>query len=154
MRHPSEERGSVLLLTLGLVVVVVMLIAVLADVALLRQARQELLAQADAAALAGVQAIDVDRILEEGYFEDGTRLVVPVHAGRAEQAVRQHLVAAGASGRFRSLQVRDVRVHAGEVTVDLRATVRPPFMAVIGRLLGASGDVPVLAGARARTQVS
>jgi uncharacterized membrane protein len=148
-----DERGSVLLLSIGLFTVVVAFFAVLVDVAVIRTARQELLAHADAAVLAAVQAVDVDTLIEDGYVEESGFLLVPIDAAEAGTAVRDHLAAANTAERFRELVVERLVVERAEVSLRLAAKVRPPFTHLVTTLTGSARDIPISAVSRARTQV-
>jgi hypothetical protein len=148
-----EDRGSVLLLSIGLFTVVVAFFAVVVDVAVIRIARQELLAHADAAVLAAVKAVDVDALINDGYVEVSGVLLVPIDRDRAVAAVQDHLHASGAADRFRSLTVDQLSVDKAQASLRLEATVRPPFTHVVRTLTGADRDIPISAVARARTQV-
>jgi hypothetical protein len=151
--HMSEDRGSVLLISIGLFTVVVALFGVVADVAAIRMARQELLAHADAAVLAAVKAVDVEALMDDGYLEAAGLLLVPIDPDRAAAAVQDHLAASGAADRFRSLTVERLSIDKAHASIRLAATVRPPFAHLLATLTGASRDVPISAVARARTQV-
>lgn len=145
----GDDRGSVLLLGLGLAVIVFALIAALADIAVLRLARNELNAQADAAALAGAQAIDVDALVTAGYLERGPAELVPLEPGAAMAAVRTHVAA------MRRPEVVVVALSASRdtVSVTLAVPVHPPFTAAITQLMGGNGVVMVQASAAAQTRV-
>jgi uncharacterized membrane protein len=149
----GDDSGSILLLAIGMVVMAVMFLAVVVDIAALRSARQQLLAHADSAAIAGAHAIDLPTLIRNGYLSSGGVKVVPLDASRAGRAVRDHLVAAGAARDFASLRIRGIHVDRGTVTVDLEARVRPPFASVVLTVMGTTGDMPVRATARSRTQV-
>jgi hypothetical protein len=150
----SQDEGSVLLLGVGMVVLAALFVAVLADVAVLRLARQDLLARADATALAAVQAVDVDALMRTGYVRHYGELVVPVDEQRARQAASVHLrSAAPHAGSLQGVRLEAFAVQRGSVSVDLSARVRPPFTQVVLRLVGGDGQVPVRARARARTHV-
>lgn len=82
----GNERGSVLLLGIGLMGVILLGISVVTDASLAFLQRQALQARADAAVLAGVQAIDLDHYYSHGATE-ATRLV----PGSAREWVRQHV---------------------------------------------------------------
>ena len=148
MRLRNDE-GSILLLGLGLAVMVFSLVAVMADIAVLRLARHELNSQADAAALAGAQAIDIDALVDAGYLEQGPAHLVPLDAKAAVAAVRTHL---------RSMnrpEVSVVAIEANESTVSVRlaVAVRPPFIGTVRDMLGQEGVVVVRATAAAQTRV-
>lgn len=69
----GDERGSVLLLGVGLVIVCLLAIAVITDVSAAFLQRRSLMSVADAAAIAGAQAIDQGAYYANG-ASVGTRL--------------------------------------------------------------------------------
>lgn len=144
-----EDRGSVLLLGMGLAVIVFALVAGLTDLAVLRLARHELNAQADAAALAGAQAIDVDALVNSGYLERGPAELVPLNADAAVAAVRTHIAAMNRP----DVVVVALVASKDTVAVTLSVPVRPPFAGALTRLLGGSSVVMVRASAAAQTRV-
>ena len=143
------ERGSVLLLGLGLAVIVFALIAALADIAVLRLARQELNSQADAAVLAGAQAIDIDALVDTGYLERGPAELVPLDPGAAVVAVRAHVAAMNRP----DVAVVALSANRHTVSVTLAVPVSPPFTAAFTHLVGGSGVLIVRATAAAQTRV-
>lgn len=144
-----DDRGSVLLLGMGLALIVFALVAALADIAVIRLARHELNYQADAAALAGAQAIDIEGLVNAGYLEQGPAFLVPLNAADAIAAVRSHLEAV-ADG---DIHLVAVQASANTVTVSLSTPVRPPFTAVLAAVVGTDGIVDVQATAAAQTRV-
>ena len=62
----DAERGSVLVLALGLVVICLIAVAVVVDASTVFLARRSLQSAADSAALAGAQAIDLDDYYARG----------------------------------------------------------------------------------------
>lgn len=116
----SRDSGSVLVLTLGLVVVCALAIAVVTDVTSAFLQRRALASAADGAAMAVVQRIDLD-----AYFDRGAAGVA-IRAEGARATVIRHLRESDAFGSIKGLVVERVRVHGREVTVQLRATVRTP----------------------------
>ena len=145
----SSERGSVLLLGLGLVVLVMAFVAVLADVAVVRLARQELNSHADAAALAGAQAIDADALIDSGYLEAGPAFLVPINPTAAVSAVHSHLSALGRT----DIRLEAVSATNNTVQVSLSVPVRPPFLGVITGVVGTNSPIRVSATAAAQTRV-
>lgn len=148
MRLRNDE-GSILLLGLGLAVMVFSLVAVMADIAVLRLARHELNSQADAAALAGAQAIDIDALVDAGYLEQGPAHLVPLNAQAAVAAVRTHL----RSMNRPEVSVLAIEANESTVSVRLAVAVRPPFIGVVRDMLGQDGVVVVRATAAAQTRV-
>lgn len=82
----AGERGSVLLLGVGFIAVCLMVIIVTIDASAAFVQRRELMAVADAAALAGAQAIDLEEYYRTGATV-GTRLDPPKVAAVARQQV-------------------------------------------------------------------
>lgn len=136
--NESHDEGSVLILTLGMVLVCLMALAVVVDVSTVYLARRSLQAQADAAALAGAQAIDLDYYYAHGAGE-GIRLDGSAVRAAVERQVRRD------SGDAR---LGSVSLRGDVVYVAMRDRVRPPFSG----WLTASGayDLQVEAGATLR----
>lgn len=110
------ERGSIMVLTLGFIVICVLAVAVVVDASAVFLERRSLQAAADSAALAGAQAIDLD-----AYYERGASAGVQLDPAAVRAAVRQQM--GGVSG----VQVDSVRIEDGEVIVRAHTRVRPPF---------------------------
>ena len=136
----SRDRGSVLLLTVGMVVVALIAIAVAVDVSAAFLQRRGLAATADAAALAGAQMVDLD-----AYYARGRRAgdPIPLDTGAVRGAVMRQLRAAGAWSAHPGLAVESVRSDGETVTVRLRMPLRTPFSGLVGR-----ADVRAEASAR------
>lgn len=119
----TDDRGSVLILGVGWVAVCLLSLVVLVDASAAFLQRRELVSLADAAALAGAQAIDLDAYYERG-ASSATRLeprLVPVR-------VRDHLDRAGATG-VDGLVVEEVSSDGSGVRVRLSSPLRLPFLA-------------------------
>ena len=69
-RRGGGDEGSAIVLILGLIVVCFLALGVVVDVSTVYLARRSLQAQADAAALAGAQAIDLDHYYAYGASEE------------------------------------------------------------------------------------
>lgn len=118
-----DDRGSVLILGVGWVAVCLLSVVVLVDASAAFLQRRQLVSLADAAALAGAQAIDLDAYYERG-ASTATRLapaLVPVR-------VRTHLERAGAGG-IEGLMLEDVSSDGQGVRVRLSTPLRLPFLA-------------------------
>ncbi|MCZ3388283.1 MAG: pilus assembly protein TadG-related protein [Actinomycetia bacterium] len=140
-----SDEGTVLLLILGLVVVAALLVAVVTDVSALYLKRQELIAAADGAALAGAQAVDEESIYRNGLPASGP---VPLDPVSAEQAVRDYLTDAGLlSARL------EVTITTSTTTVSVVLRTRTDLPVASTVTAGASGTAAVSASATARTAV-
>ena len=130
MRSPiRDERGSALLLTAFLAVLLTMAIALVVDVGTVLAHRRGLAATADAAAMAGAQAIDLAAYYGSGPDSEG---VLELDPTRARVAVLDHLAASRAWERHPGLRVVAVSVADGEVVVSLRSQARLPMISVFG----------------------
>lgn len=117
MTRGREDRGSVLILTLGLLVVCVLAVGVVVDASAVFLTRRALQSEADSAALAGAQAIDVEAYYARG-ASDGIRLDPPA----VRSAVQRFVGRGSIQGRLTSVELRgDV------VVVRMNGRVRPPF---------------------------
>ncbi len=117
-----EERGSVLLLGIGLMGVVLMAISVVTDASMAFIQRQQLQARADAAVLSGVQSIDRDHYYAHGATKH-TRLLPAVASARA----REHIERDQARDRIPGLVVVGVAGGDRGVVVELTAPIRTAF---------------------------
>lgn len=123
-----DDRGSVLLLQVFLVVVVVMGITVIADVGSVIGRRTELAATADQAALAGAQTVDLD-----AYYRHGAGATsVDLDPQRAAAAVSRYLAPAQAAGRIDGLRIEEVTVAGDAVYVTLVGRAPLPFSSLVG----------------------
>jgi uncharacterized membrane protein len=139
-RVRRDDRGSVLPLIIGSVVVMTLLVAVVTDVSVLWLARRSVQASVDGAALAGAQAVDLPTLYAEGADGD---LALDPRAARA--AVRSYVRALPTAGLPTGFRVSSVDATAVTVSVRAEATVRLPFLSFLtGR------GVPVVAEATAR----
>ena len=123
-RIALDDRGSVLPLVIGVVVVVLTMITVVTDVSVLWLQRRSLQATVDGAALAGAQAVDLDAVYAGGAHGD---LLLDPRAART--AVRGYVRAVPTS--LRSLRVSSVVVTGTTVTVRATALASPPFLAFL-----------------------
>jgi uncharacterized membrane protein len=111
----TDERGSIMVLTLGFIVICILAVAVVVDASTVFLQRRSLQATVDAAALAGAQAIDLDDYYARG-AADGIRL----DPAAVNAAVRRHLSDSQA-------RLESVSIEGAEVVVRARTKVRPPF---------------------------
>lgn len=114
--HEDRERGSIMVLTLGFIVICVLAVAVVVDASSVFLQRRSLQAAVDAAALAGAQAIDLD-----DYYVRGAAQGIRLDPVAVNTAVRDYLA------RTEGVRFESVRIEGGEVVVRARSRVRPPF---------------------------
>jgi uncharacterized membrane protein len=132
-RHSRDDAGQLTLLVIGMLAIAAVLVVVAVDVSKVFLARRALASAADAAALAGAQALD-RRALYAGPGL-GCGSVVPVDNDRAAQLADESVddSAADLSTVVTNLSSPEVNVVGGTVTVRLDADVHVPF----GRVLAA-----------------
>lgn len=138
MRRPEGEDGQLLILTAFLGVVLILLVAVVVDASAAFLARRGLASQADGAALAAAQRVD----LAAFYKTDGTG---DLPLGDVDEVVRDYVAA-----NFPDTTVEDVTLTDGAraVTVTLRRHVDLPLSPP-----GFEGGIDVTADATARLPV-
>jgi uncharacterized membrane protein len=135
----GDDRGSVLPLVIGAVVVMTLLVSVVTDVSVLWLGRRSTQAAVDGAALAGAQAVDLPTLYRDG--ADGDLALDP---GAARRAVRSWVRALPASQLPTGFRVTGVTATTTTVTVRAQSTLRLPFLSFLtGR------GVPVVADATA-----
>lgn len=118
-----DDRGSVLLLGIGLVVVCMLALAVLIDVTAVFLQRQRLFAVADAAAIAGAQAIDLD-----AYYARGASASTRLDPTAVTAVVHGHLERAGARVAIPGMTVSRVWSDGRSVVVSLQCPLHLPFL--------------------------
>jgi len=117
-----DERGSVLLLGLGFMAVVLIAVSVATDAALAFVQRSTLQARADAAVLAGVQAIDLD-----AYYLHGATPATALVPGTARTKTMSHLQRAQASTQIPGLEIVSVVATDRAVEAVITAPIRTAF---------------------------
>ena len=118
----QQDRGSVMLLGIGFVIVCLLAIAVVTDVSAAFLQRQSLMSMADAAALAGAQAIDRD-----AYYAGGASVGTRLNPALVRVAAARQLERSGASSTIPGLVVRQISTDGVDVFVSLSAPLRLPF---------------------------
>lgn len=128
----DEDRGSVLILALGLVTVAILVLLAAVDVAVVHARHRAGQLTADAAARAGAQQVDLS-----AYYRSGAAAAaLPVDSGAARRRVLQYLRQAdGGAWRLAELavdgQAVTVRVER-EVTLPVSAPGAPGSVTVAG----------------------
>lgn len=115
----AEDRGSVLLLGIGMVVVCLLAVAVVTDVTTAFLQRRHLFSVADSAALAGAQAVDLD-----AYYARGASVGTRLNPALVVAAARAHLQGVG---DIPDLSVDGITTDGVTVRVSLSAPLRLPF---------------------------
>jgi uncharacterized membrane protein len=124
--NARDDRGSVLLLGIGVVTICLLAIVVLVDASATFLQRQQLLALADAAALAGAQAIDLD-----AYYAGGASAATALDAGQVPVRVRTQLGRSRAATTVAGLAVDRISSDGGQVLVALSAPLQLPFLSSV-----------------------
>ena len=117
MRPRPRDEGSILVLTLGFIVICILALAVVVDASTVFLARRTLQSQADAAALAGAQAIDLG-----AYYARGASARIQLDSAGVRAAVDRHVRRDPGEGRLTGVSLRDE-----VVLVTMTDRVRPPF---------------------------
>lgn len=140
----SRDEGQLLLLVLGCTLVVALLLTVVVDASRVFLAQRALSAAADAAALAGADAVD-----EAAFYRSGAQELVPLSGTAAREAVDGYVAAAELPSRFQDLDVATSLGDGGtSVTVTCSARVRLPFVNVVSAGHAEGYPVSVTASAR------
>lgn len=134
-----RDEGSVLLLVIGFAGVLLVLVAVVADVSAVVLAKRSVASAADGAAVSAAQALDLDAVYDQGPGEQ-----LPLSTGDARARVAAYEAQAG--GQQPGLRLV-LRLEGRTAVVTGSRTVRLPF-----RLPG-TGPVRVSAVARSRAPV-
>jgi uncharacterized membrane protein len=120
MSRLSDDRGSVLLLGVGLTVACLLAFVVMVDASAAFLQRRQLLAVADAAALAAAQSIDLP-----AYYAEGASTATRLDVSGLPRRVRAHVARAGGpEGSTVDLVASDGR----QVVVGMSSPLRLPFL--------------------------
>lgn len=141
----ADARGSMTILTTGVLVVVLMVIAVGTAITGVQLERTGLQHAADSAALAAAQSVDPSRIYTAG---DGSA----IHEGSARAAALEHL----RTYPHETTRTEDIRLSTvsvgpdGTVRVVLTARTHPPLAGWFTR--GTSSAIPLTVEGEARAR--
>lgn len=125
-RPASDDRGSVLVLGAGLVAACLLALVVMVDASAAFLQRRQLLAVADAAALAAAQSIDM-----ASYYADGATAATRLDVSGLPRRVRAHVARAGGP---EGSTVDRVESDGRQVMVAMSSPLRLPFLS------GLAGD--------------
>jgi Flp pilus assembly protein TadG len=146
-RQCSEgEQGSVLILTIGFVVVIMLLVAVVVDASKLFLTRRALASVADGAAVSAAQDVDPAAVYASPAGE-----ALPLSPTRVAADVRAYVRRAAGESGLTDLQVVAVGVQGPDVTVTLSARSVLPL---VGLVVGQTDGVLISVTARARSAVA
>jgi len=132
-RQGSDDSGSVVLLGVVLVAVCVFALVVVIDISALFLQRRNLAAIADASALAGAQAIDLD-----AYYANGASEATTLDPAIVARVVRANIANVINSDGLRGMRLEGVESDGESVRVHLSAPLTAPFL---GAILGERAEV-------------
>jgi Putative Flp pilus-assembly TadE/G-like len=141
----GTDRGSVLVLSIGLVALTMVLVGLVIDSSRLFLTRQDLASLADGAALAAAQNVDIGSV-----YRDGATGSLPLLRSQAVADVARYVQGQQQAAAERPEVVTDV-VVGRVVVVRLAVRVRLPLLDVV---LGEPDGVQVVVTARAHTAVT
>ena len=118
-RLRRDERGSVLLLGIGMIVVGILAVAVAVDVSVAFLQRRALMSLGDSAALAGAQSIDLD-----SYYANGAAIGTRLSPAEVASAARRQVGIARGSDE---IAIESITTDGITVRVRLSEPLRLPF---------------------------
>ncbi len=122
MTDPLDDRGSVLVLGIGLIGVLLLSVSVVTDAGLAFIQRSALQARADAAVLAGAQGLDLD-----AYYANGATEATALVPANARALAADQLARAQQQAVIDGLEVVELSASPREVVTTLRAPIRTAF---------------------------
>lgn len=117
------DSGSVLILTIGFALVVMVFVAVVVDVSKLFLTRRALASVADGAALAAAQDVDLAAV-----YTGTARDALPLAADRARADVEAYVARVAAGTGLTDLRVTQITVGGRDVAVTLSARSSLPLV--------------------------
>lgn len=122
-----DDRGTVMMLTLGLVPIIAGLIAVGTDAAVLFTQRRALAADAESAVLAAAQAADLEALYTSRQIDS-----LPLDCRAARAIVDHRLTKPNLRQQASGVTVADFRCTATSVSLRVRSRVELPFASHFG----------------------
>jgi hypothetical protein len=132
-RQGVDDAGSVMLLGIVLVAVCALALVVVIDISSLFVQRRNLAAIADASALVGAQAIDLD-----AYYLNGASEATTLDPAIVARAVRANIANVMNNDGLRGMRLEGVQSDGESVRVHLSAPLTVPFL---GLILGERAEV-------------
>ena len=142
----EAEQGSVLILTIGFAIVIMLLVAVVVDASKLFLTRRALASVADGAAVSAAQDVD-----PESVYTSPSGEALPLSATKVTADVQAYVRRAAAETGLTDLTVVGVTVQGPDVTVTLSAHSVLPL---VGLVVGQTDGVLISVTARARSAVA
>lgn len=143
MRRPTGDDGQLSLLILGLVAILLLLVSLVTGASKIYLTQHALASAADAAALAGANSPDEERLYT------GSGAALPLTDDSVSDGVRRYVTAAELADQFHGFALRRAEAVDGTTAaVTLRATVTIPFVDHFAPRLGSGYVVTVSAYAR------
>ena len=142
LRRRHSDRGSVLMLTVGMVPVLVGMLAVGVDVSVLVAARRAITADADAAVLAAAQSADLVKLYSGAELSE-----LPIDCAAARRAVEGRVGGARSDSRATMTRVVQFSCRSNTVSIAVKKRIRLPFASHFG----VDPEVEVAADAAARS---
>lgn len=125
--HGRDDRGSVLLLGLGLLGVCLLALVVVVDAASAFAQRRQLYSLADTAALGAAQSLDL-----AAYYAHGASARTRLEAAAVRERAVHSLHSVQALAPVPGLRIDAVQTDGVTVRVDLSAPLRLPFLSGLG----------------------
>lgn len=122
----NNDRGSVLMLVIGLIPIVIAMLAVGVDTAVLFTHRRSLAADADAAALAAAQSADLQRFYSSDSFTE-----LPIDCTAARRTAQRQLDMS-AYGRTQGMMLKSFDCNERTVSLSVSAPTTLPFSHYLG----------------------
>lgn len=150
-RRTRNEEGTILLVTIGYMMIAIALIVVAVDASAFFLSRRALAALADGAAVAGTHAEDGDSL-----YTAGTGADLPLTADGVRAEVVRYLASRDPAGSSPRSALAGVDTDGRTVTVSLREDKPLPFLSLINSITGAfpGGTAAIAVTARARAPVT
>ena len=122
MTARADDRGSVLVLGIGLIGVLLLAVSVVTDASMAFIQRSALQARADAAVLAGAQGIDLD-----AYYVHGATEATVLVPSNARSLAADQLARAQEHSAIEGLEVVALSASPREISATLSAPIRTAF---------------------------
>lgn len=139
----SSDRGSVMMLMVGLIPILFMMVAVSTDAAVLFNHRRSLAAEADAAVVAGAQSADLAAV-----YSGKQSINLPLDCAKAREVIKSRVGSMSSDKRASAARVATIDCTPAQVSVSISTPVELPFSHYFG--LRPTVDVKATSAARSR----